>query len=296
MPNQTYHLFINSKNRLANQTIYDFTVYLKNQIIAGKNQGINISVMSFSMLNSMYNVNPTIKNNTFILEQRNLSNVLVSSTTITIPYGNYTAYTLRDALNGLLANKITVVYNVATNSYTYTNTDNTKIFYIIPNKCNKLLGINETTQILTSGTSGGYINLVNFSHIIIKSPSLEFEDLTQDNISTTDNIMTISNILFVCNKQDFQPFQMISYKNEDGGDSYSFNVINKNISHLNFILYNENNQIIEDAPDFQLELKITIFDKNDELFREIGIQSLSLLDDIYFTLLNILFQKKKYLL
>ena len=89
---------------------------------------------------------------------------------------------------------------------------------------------------------------------------------------------------------------MISYQHEDWGDSYSFNVINKNISHLNFILYNENNQIIEDAPDFQLELKITIFDKTDELFREIGIQSLSLLDDIYFTLLNILFQKKKYLL
>ena len=80
---------------------------------------------------------------------------------------------------------------------------------------------------------------------------------------------------------------MISYKNEDAGDSYSFNIINKNISHLNFILY-----IIEDAPDFQLELKITIFDKNDELYREIGIQSLSLLHDIYFTLLNILFQKK----
>ena len=296
MPNQTYHLFINSKNRLGNQTIYDFTVYLKNQIIVGRNQGININVMSFSMLNSMYNVNATIQNNTFTLEERDVSNVLVSSTTITIPYGNYTAYTLRDALNGLLTNKISVVYNLATNSYTYTKTDATKRFYIIPNKCTKLLGLKLTTEIMTSGTSGDYINLVNYSHIILKSPSLEFEDLSQDNISTPESTMGISNILFTCNKQDYQPFQMISYKNEDGGDSYSFNIINKNISHLNFVLYNENNQIIEDAPDYQLELKIIVFDKNDDLYRELGIQSLSLLDDIYFTLLNILFQKKKYLL
>ena len=78
MPTQTYHLFINSKNRLANQTIYDFTVYLKNQIIVGRNQGINISVMSFSMLNSMYNVNATIQNNTFTLEERDLSNNIAS--------------------------------------------------------------------------------------------------------------------------------------------------------------------------------------------------------------------------
>ena len=80
---------------------------------------------------------------------------------------------------------------------------------------------------------------------------------------------------------------MISYKNEVRGDHYSFNIISKNINHLNFVLYNENNQIIEDAPDYQLELKIIVFDKNDDLYRELGIQSLSLLDDIYITYIYI---------
>lgn len=292
MPNQTYHLFVNSKNRMPNDSIYNFNIYLKNQIIAGKNQGINISVMSFSMLNSMYNVNSITKNNTFTLQERNLANVFVSDTIITIPYGNYTALTLRDTLNTLLTGKVSVSYSYATNCYTFTNLSATARYYIIPNKCYKLIGLSSTTEILTTGTIGGYVNMVNYSQIILKTPSLEFEDLTQDNIGTTNNIMTISNILFWVNKQDYEPFKMINYKNEDGGDSYSYNVINKNITHFNFMLYNENNEIITDAPDYLLQLKITLYDKNDMLYREIGIQSLSLLDDIYFTLLNILFKKK----
>ena len=63
MNNKKFNIYINSKNRDVNENIYDFNIYLKNQIFAGKNEGMNINVMNFSMLNSMYNVNQITKNN-----------------------------------------------------------------------------------------------------------------------------------------------------------------------------------------------------------------------------------------
>lgn len=291
MPNQTFYLYINSKNRLANEYTHNFNVYLKNQIIAGKNQGINISVQGFHMINSMYNINT--KNNTFVLRENNLTNIFISDTTVTIPFGNYSALTFRDTLNNLLSNKINVVYNYPTNTFTFTNLTLTSRYYIIPNKASQFLGISVMTEILTAGTNGSYINMVNYSKIIIKCPTLQFDDMAQDNITTNNNILTISNILFLIDKQDKQPFEIISYKNADGGENYSYNIVNNNISYLNFLLFNENNEILSDANDYIIELKIRLFDKNEDLFKEIGIQSLSLLDDINFTLLNILFKSTK---
>ena len=67
-------------------------------------------VVSFSMLNSMYNVNQCSSNNTFVLVGSS------GNTNITIPYGNYNVYTLLNQLNSLLSPYINlkVSYNVAT--------------------------------------------------------------------------------------------------------------------------------------------------------------------------------------
>ena len=56
---------------------------------------------------------------------------------------------------------------------------------------------------------------------------------------------------------------------------------------LNFKLVNEHNQPILDAPDFLLQLQISIFDKDNNYFKEAMLQALKLLNEIYFTVLNI---------
>ena len=115
--NKTYNIFINSANRSPIEKPYDFSVFFDNdEIMVNANEGVHINVVSFSLLNSMYNVNKYTKNNTFLL----------NDTTLTIPYGNYNVYTLLNQLNILLSGVITVSYNVATNSYTYTNTTSTE--------------------------------------------------------------------------------------------------------------------------------------------------------------------------
>ena len=105
--NKVYNIFINSANRSSLEKTYDFNLFFDNdELIVNPNEGVNVSVVSFSLLNSMYNVNQYTSNNTFTLQNITLS----SNTTITIPYGNYNVYTLQSQLNTLLSGYITISY------------------------------------------------------------------------------------------------------------------------------------------------------------------------------------------
>ena len=281
--NKVYNIFINSANRNSIDKSYDFSIFFDNdEIMVNNNEGVNINVASFSLLNSMYNVNEYTKNNTFILR----NNFLNTNTTITIPYGNYNVYTLLSQLNILLSNIINVSYNVATNTYTFTNIIGIS-YSINPLNCSKLLGLATTTLILATGTIGGYVNMVNYQQVILRCPTLVFENNSMDNIQDKNNFIAVSDILYWINKQDVEPFKTINYKNEDCSTLFSYNVVNKSFSNFNFKLVNEFNEPIYDAPDFLLQLQITIYDKDNTFFKEASIQILKLLNDIFFAILNI---------
>ena len=282
--NKVYNIFINSANRSSLEKTYDFNLFFDNdELIVNYNEGVNVSVVSFSLLNSMYNVNQYTSNNTFTLQNITLS----TNTTITIPYGNYNVFTLQNQLNTLLSGSISVSYNVATNTYTYTNISLYSL-NIIPQNCYKLLGLSTTTSISSLGTNSSYVNMVNYQQVILRCPTLVFENNSMDNIQDKNNFIAVSDILYWVNKQDVEPFKMINYKNEDCGTLYSYNVINRSFSTLNFKLVNEFNQPIYDAPDYLLQLQVSIFDKDNNYFKEASLQALKLLNDIYFTLLNII--------
>ena len=283
--NKVFNIFINSANRSINDKSYDFTVYFESdEIIINPNEGVNINVVSFSLLNSMYNVNEFTENNKFKL--REIMDNHHIDTVITIPFGNYSVYTYMDQLNIQLSGKIQVSYNVATNTYNYTNIT-TNNYRIMPMNCTKLLGLTDTTTITTTGTTSGYINMVNYQQVILRCPTLVFESYSMDNIQDTNNFMAVSDFLYWINKQDVEPFKMINYKNEDCSTVYSYNVLNQNFNSLNFKLVNEYNQPILDAPDFLLQLQISVFDKDNNYFKEAMLQGLKLLNEIYFLLLNL---------
>ena len=282
--NKVYNIFINSANRNSLEKTYDFNLFFDNdELMVNYNEGVNVSVVSFSLLNSMYNVNQYTSNNNFTLQ----NNTLSTNTTITIPYGNYNVYTLQNQLNTLLSGYITIAYNVATNTYTYTNTSLFSLS-IIPQNCYKLLGLSTTTSISSLGTNSSYVNMVNYQQVILRCPTLVFENNSMDNIQDKNNFIAVSDILYWVNKQDVEPFKMINYKNEDCGTLYSYNIVNRSFSTLNFKLVNEFNQPIYDAPDYLLQIQISIFDKDNNYFKEASLQALKLLNDIYFTLLNII--------
>ena len=281
--NKVFNIYINSANRNPVEKVYDFSIFFDNdELTINPNEGVNVNVVSFSMLNSMYNVNQYSSNNTFTLIGS------LGNTTITIPYGNYNVYTFMNQLNTLLSPYVSVSYNVATNSYTYTNINSPLSYSINPLNCAKLLGLSKTTSISTLGTTSGYVNMVNYQQVILKCPTLVFENNAMDNIQDKNHFIAVSDFLYWVNKQDIEPFKMINYKNEDCSTVYSYNVINRNFSTFNFKLVNEYNQPIYDAPDYLLQLQISVFDKDNNYFKESALQALKILNDIYFAVLNMI--------
>lgn len=282
---KVFNIYINSANRSSIEKTYDFNLHFDNdELVIHQNEGVNVNVVSFSMLNSMYNVNQYSGNNVFTLRNTTLS----TNTNLSIPYGNYNVYTFQLQLNALLSGIITVTYNPATNTYTYKNLT-TDAYQIIPLNCWKLLGLSSAIAILPSSSiTGDYVNMVNYQQVILKCPSLVFENNSMDNIQDKNNYIAVSDILYWINKQDVEPFKMINYKNEDCSTVYSYNVINRQFSTLNFQLVNEFNQPIYDAPDYLLQIQISVFDKDNNYFKEAALQALKLLNDIYFTLLNMI--------
>lgn len=281
MVNKSHYIYISSKNRNTNEKIYNFNVILNNPIILNRNQGVNCSVIGFSMMNTDYN----LKGIYFKLDE-----VDIGTTTYTynIPDGNYNYITLMDYLNSVLTGKIKVEYLKHRNSYKFTNLNpNNFDYYIRPENAKKFIGVYndlEISQTVGITKEGSYINLTNYSHIIIKSNNLIFEDNTQDNISNKE--MGNSSILFMIDKQDIQPFQLISYRN-NGGDNYSYNVINRIINNIDLQLYNENNELLTEVTDYYLILKFVIFDKE-----TIDAQA-PFLEDIRFILMSSMFGGNK---
>lgn len=283
MNSRSNYIYINSKNRSSNEKIYDFNVILNNPIIVNRNQGINISVVSFSMLNTDYNFRGL---NFVIQEVHNIPTVYSISHIVNIPDGNYSYQTLINFLNNctIINNIISFEYIRERNSIKYINKMTEGEIHIYPSNSGKFLGINDSI-IITTNYEGSYINLTNYSHIIIKSNNIIFEDNTQDNINNSE--MGSSSILFMIDKQDIHPFQLISYRNYDKSDNYSYNISNRQINSIDLHLYNEKGEILMNTNDYFMTLKIVIFNREE-------IQSqMPFLEDIRYLLMDIIFNKGK---
>ena len=280
---KSHYIYISSKNRSSNEKIYDFNVILNNPIIVNRNQGINISVVGFSMLNTDYNLRDVIIN----IQEIHYSPINYSQLhIINIPNGNYNYQTLINFLNNNIPTKniISFEYVKERNTFKFTNKLIEGDIRLYADNYSKIIGINNTIT-FNATYEGSYINLTNYSHIIIKSNNIIFEDNTQDNIDNKE--MENSSILFMIDKQDIPPFQLISYRNHDKSDNYSYNISNRQINNIDLHLYNEKGEVLTNTDDYFITLKIVIFNKEE-------IQSQTpFLEDIRFLLMNMIFNNKK---
>lgn len=287
MTNKSHYIYINSKNRNSNENIYNFNVHLNNPIICEKNEMMNISVVGFSMLNTDYNLRSLyfhIQEIHYSPSQYSLLHI------INIPDGNYSYITLLNYLNSIqdIKNIIKFEYVKERNSIKFYNLMNEGILKIFSKNSKKILGLSADENNISTYIEGSFINLCNYSHIIIKSYFIDFEDNSQDNINTKE--LGSSSILFMIDKQDIMPFQLISYKNYDKSDNFSYNINNKQISSIDLHLFNERDEILSNTDDYYIIIKIVIFsipEKNNYL---------PILEDIRFILYSLIFGDKKNLL
>lgn len=272
-----YNLYINGSGS-------KYTLYLNNHIQCNKNQKIQVDVKNFYILNTMYNI--TSDNNTFNLEQRNLDGTNPTTSLITIPIGNYSVLTFRDKLKSLLNGKIDIQYNIPSNTYTFIKIDNTYLYYIKNIKCKKQLGLYADLQITASGITGSYINMIEYSQIIVKS-DLMYKDLNQDNIQYQQ--LQLSQILLFTTRQDVEPFKAITYD----GDDFNYSLINRDINNITFTITNERNELIS-CNEWFLHLVFHIIDDKKD-YSLLGIRLMDriveLLVDIKYILMSLFFKK-----
>jgi hypothetical protein len=278
---KTITSFVKSSNRGSNEKPYDFTIDYPDGILSCKtDEYMEINVVSFDMINTMYNINSN--NNQFIIRRG------TTDTTYTIPIGNYSVKTFMAVMTSLINDvNIIITYNTAQNTYSLTKKAGiTQLHYIIPSKIWGIINLTPTVpyEISTTGLTTGYINLVNYSKIILRTEGINYYYSNIENYGNS-NKSTLSNIIFWACKSDIEPFKVIKYNNEDAGRSFNYRIENREINNLTLQLRNENNEPIYDAPDYLIALQFNFYKRDDNTIKNAIISINKLLNEIYTTLI-----------
>ena len=277
---KTITSFIKSSNRGSNETPYNFTIdYPDGILICNGDEYMEVNVVSFDMINTMYNIYSA--NNQFIIRRG------TTDTTYTIPEGNYSVKTFMATIMSLIEDgHLTMSYNTAQNTYTFYKNGTSQLHYIIPSKIWGLVNMIPTTvyEITSTGLTTGYINLVNYSKIILRTEGINYYYSNIENYGVS-NKSTLSNIIFWACKSDIEPFKVIKYNNEDAGRSFNYRIENREINNLTLQLRNENNEPIYDAPDYLIALQFNFYKRDDNTIKNAIVSINKLLNEIYTTLI-----------
>jgi len=209
----------------------------------------------------MYNINET--NNQFEIITNNIPDTKI------IPSGNYSVKTFMYQFKTLInINFIVITYNDAQNTYTFTTLMTTSNMYKLkPITIGKLIGITDNIEdeIGTLGYTTGLVNLINYNNVIVRTENISCYDSNVENIRTNTNNSVISSdiIIFWKSKADIEPYKILKYNNEDGGNSFVYKIENKQINNIVFLLRNERNEIIYDAPDYMIIIQYHFYGKQD---------------------------------
>ena len=279
---KTITSFIKSSNRQSNESSYNFSIdYPDGVLICNSDEYMEINVISFDMINTMYNIYSS--NNQFIIRETGVVDI-----TYTIPIGNYSVKTFMAMMSSLINNpNIIISYNTAQNTYTFTKKAGvTTLYRLLPNKLWTVINMMPATlyEITTTGLTSGYINLVNYSKIILRTEGINYYYSNIENYGKS-NSSTLSNIIFWACKSDIEPFKVIKYNNEDAGRSFCYKIENKEINNLTLQLKNENNEFITDAPDYLIALQFNFYKVDDNIIKLTMISIHKLLNEIYTTLI-----------
>lgn len=279
---KTITSFIKSSNRQSNESSYNFSIdYPDGVLTCNSDEYMEINVISFDMINTMYNIYSS--NNQFIIRQTGLADI-----SYTIPIGNYSVKTFMAMMTSLINDvNIIISYNTAQNTYTFTKKAGvTTVYRLLPNKLWTVINMMPATlyEITTTGLTSGYINLVNYSKIILRTEGINYYYSNIENYGKS-NSSTLSNIIFWACKSDIEPFKVIKYNNEDAGRSFCYKIENKEINNLTLQLKNENNEFITDAPDYLIALQFNFYKVDDNIIKLTMISINKLLNEIYTTLI-----------
>lgn len=260
------NVFINSKNRAANEAVSNFNVAIPDALLRlyNKNEYWTLNVNYFSCFNSWYNCQTNFNDQFQIIYYDNENNIN-EIMNLRLSEGNPDVYDIKNQLNKLLKNHVNVNYDKPKNIYIFkrtsiVTTDKHKLYLNIIN-AEDFLGFSRNKRnvlielpLLTDVFSEQPINVIGDEAITISiNGDASLETSTIDNFSTKEYMP--SDIIF-CQPIDVPPYSLLQYANEDGGDSFQFRLKPiKDIKYFNLKIKNQDNEIIPTMTDYILTLQ-----------------------------------------
>jgi hypothetical protein len=266
------NLYVNSSYRKKDETTTNLKVIVPSGLIKsyGKDY-FTLAITSFYSFNTLYQMDET--NSDFIVIIRDTSNNIFKYLYFSFVdcVGNPNVYDIRDELNTLLKDYISVTYDKIKNLFLFTrtkavDTSNNKIY--LKNKTSaNFLGfskdyINKEIEITTDGVySHQPINVIYHQQILIN-----IDGDIQMAINNLDNkisdVLEPSSVLFM-KPIDINKNQLIMYDNYDGNASFQYKISQKDtINQINVRITNQDNEEIATLGDWQLTMQLERHDEN----------------------------------
>jgi hypothetical protein len=262
------NIYVNSKNRKSDETPSNFSVIIPDGLLKCNNdEFFTLAVNSFYCYNDFYQCNNNC--NSFNIIFRNNSNEIYITTKFYLNIGNPNIYDLINDINTKLSGYLTCTYNEIRNKITftrtYTQTSNYYDMFLSSINSGNFFGFSNNVEnlILTSGTESTYPININ----TIRALSIGIDG----DISFSYNNMesNLNNSLYKASDLIFQmginvpKGYLLDYQNIDGGDSFKFNLGNKDrIKYYILSVYDQDGNTISDMTDYIIHMQFTINKKS----------------------------------
>jgi hypothetical protein len=259
------NIYVNSKNRDLSEPISNFTVRIpQNLLRLSQGEYFTLNVNGFYCYNSWFNCIDNF-NNEFHIIIKNINNEVIETYIYKLNDGNPNVNDVKSNLNNLLLNKVNITYDKQRNKYIFKRTlpvsTQQYAMYIKIINCEDFLGFYKSDRdieillpYLTNVYSNNIVNILGDEAIIIKiNGDCILAGNTVDNFGT--ETYEPSNIIFM-KPIDVPSNGLLSYNNEDGGDSFQYRLANvEQITWFTLSIYNQDNEFIPNFSDYILLLQ-----------------------------------------
>jgi len=265
------NIYVNSKNRKSDETPSNFSVIIPDGLLkCNTDEYFSLSVNSFYCYNDFYQCN--INSNSFkIIFRTNLNVVVVLANYgyFTLNSGNPNVYDLVSDINIKLSGYLTCTYNEIKNKITYTRTyaQTTTYYnmYILCVNSGSFFGFNNNVEILISSTGTESTYPININTIRALTIGIDGDiSFNYNNMesNTTNSLYKASDLIFQMGV-DVPRGYLLEYQNLDGGDSFRYNLGNKDrIKYFILSVYDQDGNTISDMTDYIIHMQFTINKKN----------------------------------
>ena len=265
------NIYVNSKNRKSDESPSNFSVIIPDSLLkCNSDEYFTLSVNSFYCYNDFYQCN--INSNSFkLIFKTNLNVVVVLANYgyFTLNNGNPNVYDLVSDINIKLSGYLTCTYNEIKNKITYTRTyaQTTTYYnmYILCVNSGSFFGFNNNVETLISSTGTESTYPININTIRALTIGIDGDiSFNYNNMesNTTNSLYKASDLIFQMGV-DVPRGYLLEYQNVDGGDSFRYNLGNKDrIKYFILSVYDQDGNTISDMTDYIIHMQFTINKKN----------------------------------